>query len=1050
MLKKILIILAYLSVCSLAFAQDNEFPNQNFLQAIEETRVDCSEIGEAECHLQLYWVYWRTEDQKPDYLKAMYWLTKAGQAGLLEAQKRLATQYEYACFEDEDCPFVKDHVQRIYWLEKAAAQGYIYAKVELGGLYHDGKDGVERDYQKALFWYRQAANEGNDSSQANLGEMYIEGLGVEKDRIRGLSWLLISESLDKLTSNIDKVIVGEDRITPALKERAAGRNIVKVSYARRYFFTDDELAAAKLIADNMLGGYFYGKLGLRYFKRNSFADYYYGRDESNPEDYEDILYSIVADYIMLDEKEADDVVAKFASELDVPESVASDYIRTISHAIKFRKSFELDQDRGICQQLEETDLIKLAKSVGSRDKSGELLKIIWQNIEEEYFFECFSDFAVNQSGADYSLTHNYIYRRDVRYVSAAVMNKDNVTNVSKYLLEVGFDGAKISDQLFLLGLFEWKLNNVEPSETENYVYLKLHYINFLFKFGYTEKARETYLKLTDKQKDIFWEPLENPDIIWTSYDKSRETIQLKYLNIASSLAASFIEIGDLEQAKFYLNKHEHKYDDLNLIRTGQARQLLSEVLDSKLNKNDLFDYLIDGYVEGTEKPNWGEDFERSYDAMTGWLGAIVDQSNTVRNVASDYLTSIGYTQMGKYLITNHYYGLRYENAEIEIAKQYSERLGDEYIEQFNQRLQRFENTAKGIEVSNENVAINDPVYEHFKAESRPDYFVRKELDEQYWSEEHSEVSYSEEELNKLGIDIHPYQIVRLERKENKIVVIYTSSVLDPTGEISGGGYWILSSDDGGKNWDEPYYTGLQLFFPYIIMPNSKLPLITDDGLNIEVIDKELDKSSISFPPMGLRPLREVKNIYINVKLDDLSKDQDQDGLTDLFEYKIGLSYLSSDTDNDGISDRIDSLPLIPYEQVDQAKNDLALALAEKLLGYRKQALVVGFRKNPANIADIGNPAPEKILDQTMFLFGSSEIFRNTELPFRLIVSNSPEFLDRQDQNGVFYPVRMSWVFSRADGNRHYIDWTASWAGGAFSVMKSEDGYKLVSHSDWVT
>ncbi len=1045
-----IIILSFLTLGSVAFTQENDFPTQNFTQAIEETGIDCSQISEAECQLQLYWSYVQVEDQKPDYSKAMYWLTEAGNAGLLEAQTRLDTAYEYGCYQEKECPFEIDHTKRVYWLEKAAAQGYIYAKSGLGSIYFNGEDGAEQNYEKALYWYRLAANEGSEFSQARIGQMLIEGLGTDKDRIKGLSWLLMSVSMDRTSVNIEKALVTAEQLSQDLKERSIGKQAVKVYYSTLYFFTDEEIDDAMIIANNMLSGYFNGTFGLRYFKRNSLAEFYHRRGELNPEDYEHILYSIVADYELLDEQEANMVVLSFASQLGISENLSRDYIRTITAAEKFRKNFYFDETHELCQQLEDTEFIKLAKSVGSKDKTGKLLKIVWQNVDDDYFFQCFADYAVNQAAADYSLTRNYDYGRDIRYIFAAMKHDDLLINVPKYLLETSLDYTRIWDQLALLGLFEWKLGQLESSENENYVYLNLHYINLLFRVGYTVQARETYLKLTNKQKEIFWKPLENPEIIWTSDVGARENILTTYLNLASSLTASFIEVGDFDTANYYLDKHTGKYDDLKLIREGQVRHFLNAMLNKNINKNDLFDLMIDGYVQGATKPEWGEDFERSNDTMTGWLGALEKQSYSVKNVAHNYLTSIGYDQMGKFVTTSRYYRSRHDENSIDNAKTELESLKGEYLDQFNQRLRKFESAAIGTEKTQESMDNNELVHEHLTSESRPAYFVRKELDEKYWSDEYEEILFSEDEIEQLGIDIHPYQIVRLERKESKIVVIYTSSTLDPTGEISSGGYWILKSDDGGKSWDDPYYTGLQLYFPYIIMPSSKLPLISDDGLNIEVIDRELDKSSISFPPMGLRPLQEVKNLYISVKWEDLIRDQDKDGLTDLFEYKIGLSYLSADTDYDGISDRLDSLPLTPFEKVDQAKNELALALTEKLLGYRKQALVVGFRENPANIADIGVPVREKVLDRTIFLNGSPELFRNTELPFRLIVSNSPEFLDRQDKSGVFYPVRMSWVFARADGNRYYIDWTASWRGGAFSVIKNGEAYELVTHSDWVT
>lgn len=56
-------------------------------------------------------------------------------------------------------------------------------------MYEEGK-GVDRDYAKALNWYHRAADQNHPEAQFKLGVIYANGLGVEQNVDRALTWLL--------------------------------------------------------------------------------------------------------------------------------------------------------------------------------------------------------------------------------------------------------------------------------------------------------------------------------------------------------------------------------------------------------------------------------------------------------------------------------------------------------------------------------------------------------------------------------------------------------------------------------------------------------------------------------------------------------------------------------------------------------------------------------------------------------------------------------------------------------------------------------------------
>jgi len=79
---------------------------------------------------------------------------------------------------------------------------------------------------------------------------------------------------------------------------------------------------------------------------------------------------------------------------------------------------------------------------------------------------------------------------------------------------------------------------------------------------------------------------------------------------------------------------------------------------------------------------------------------------------------------------------------------------------------------------------------------------------------------------------------------------------------------------------------------YVIHPVSNLPLLDGDvpaacdhnvpadRLTIEVSIRELDESSISFPPIDLRAKRVQDGLMLTIPFADLERDSDGDGLTD--------------------------------------------------------------------------------------------------------------------------------------------------------------------------
>ena len=94
---------------------------------------------------------------KYDYVKYSYWLKKAAENGIAEAQYEYgeliySNEYGLPTMENEACK----------WVELAAKQDYVPAFSLVAWYYRTGKGGVEQNKDKAIAWCRQGINNYND------------------------------------------------------------------------------------------------------------------------------------------------------------------------------------------------------------------------------------------------------------------------------------------------------------------------------------------------------------------------------------------------------------------------------------------------------------------------------------------------------------------------------------------------------------------------------------------------------------------------------------------------------------------------------------------------------------------------------------------------------------------------------------------------------------------------------------------------------------------------------------------------------------------------
>ncbi|HET9314486.1 MAG TPA: tetratricopeptide repeat protein, partial [Vicinamibacteria bacterium] len=170
-----------------------------------------------------------------------------------------------------------------------------------------------------------------------------------------------------------------------------------------------------------------------------------------------------------------------------------------------------------------------------------------------------------------------------------------------------------------------------------------------------------------------------------------------------------------------------------------------------------------------------------------------------------------------------------------------------------------------------------------------------------------------------------FTVVALSRAATRMFAVSVSQDLDPRGEVSSGGYWLHLSSTRGRTWEGPYYLGFAEQFPYVVLGASRVPAFEGGRVNIEVERREIDESTISFPPVGLRAKNVEKDLYLAVDVAAVQRDADGDGLTDLVEEKLALDPGSADTDGDGLADASDPLPLQARSEAESAERAQLLA-----------------------------------------------------------------------------------------------------------------------------
>lgn len=292
--------------------------------------------------------------------------------------------------------------------------------------------------------------------------------------------------------------------------------------------------------------------------------------------------------------------------------------------------------------------------------------------------------------------------------------------------------------------------------------------------------------------------------------------------------------------------------------------------------------------------------------------------------------------------------------------------------------------------------------------------------------------------------------VRVERSGPRVVAISLSQTFDPTGEVSGGGYWVHVSDDRGRTWGRPLYTGLADRFPYIVLPQSKLPLIDGDMLNVAVEVAEIDTSSITYPPVGLSTRREEKDLYLRIPLAELMRDANGDGLSDIAARRLLL-------------DRPKSAKGTPFlvlpgtgvgcpATASLEQRAIAAVLAQ-IYNPSDRALIEPVHRSAAPPVTAEWPTWDRTSSDEegpLFMIGDPTDYTCVDLGRPVLVYSKEDRERLESFSPDFHLLSLPpIVFNRAR-DRAYAEWSMQWVGGAFRLRLVNGQWVIDTLQSWIS
>ena len=350
------------------------------------------------------------------------------------------------------------------------------------------------------------------------------------------------------------------------------------------------------------------------------------------------------------------------------------------------------------------------------------------------------------------------------------------------------------------------------------------YLNLLLEDGLTDHARAFFDSLLAADLKAFWAAYAALD--FEAYRRTRESNEGE---LVLNLTAAYTVAGREADARALLARSSallrSDADDPNYDHALAG--LLAEALEPRIERHALYDYMIVG--RALDEAAIADLAEERRPSALGWLWAARSSTPAARTIAHRLVTIAGYPEMADYLedrddLRFHRYEATLENeTTAELRAALGAALGPQFAAR-NAEVRESIRSALGRDNPPRHELSSATVGERAPPVVAPFGLVEKPVPSAY-RRKPGVAAVASELPAGVALPVEPYQAARVARGEgDDWYVVYASHALDPVGEVSRGGYWLARSQDGGKTWAAAWYLGLQEYFPYVVAPDSLLPI----------------------------------------------------------------------------------------------------------------------------------------------------------------------------------------------------------------------------------
>jgi hypothetical protein len=290
--------------------------------------------------------------------------------------------------------------------------------------------------------------------------------------------------------------------------------------------------------------------------------------------------------------------------------------------------------------------------------------------------------------------------------------------------------------------------------------------------------------------------------------------------------------------------------------------------------------------------------------------------------------------------------------------------------------------------------------------------------------------------------IDKMQILKYEKNRDKETFIYWSGKLENK-YFGESGIWLAYKENKSTDW-KYYYTGIVQRQPFYLKWYSKIPLILDN--NKFQIEASLMQQTAPFshpgPGAEYQLIKDALAVVFDLSV--LSKDSDNDGLTDIMEEKLHTNPYNKDMDNDGIPDNVDLNPRFNLKKTEKT------LIYEALLN--EESLIKSFIKIPKMIANSKKGLANDTTETILIVTDDQELMAVEPTKKRVIFMTKKEY---EQSKGLFNTelnrMTLDPIFKVDNTKNTYIISSSinTW-GEEFLIIRTKKGWKIKQTSSWIS